>query len=124
MEYISKILKKSVKLIVCIGKVWAKNSDFIFQKHIKDSKPNCWLFTFRAPKMRSLLNFLNSKGIQSRPFWTPMNRLPMYSNIEYINNFDVTGRIFSECISIPSSSNLTEGQQADVLSSIKKFYKK
>ena len=53
-----------------------------------------------------------------------MNRLPMYSNIEYINNFDVTGRIFSECISIPSSSNLTEGQQADVLSSIKKFYKK
>lgn len=124
MEYISKILEKKRRIDSLYREGLGENSDFIFQKHIKDSKPNCWLFTFRAPKMRSLLNFLNSKGIQSRPFWTPMNRLPMHSNIQYINNFDVTGRVFSECISIPSSSNLTEGQQADVLSSIKKFYKK
>lgn len=123
MEYLSKTLEKKRKIDSLYKDGLSENADFIFQSHIKDSNPNCWLFTFRAPKMRNLLKFLNSNGIQSRPFWTPMNRLPMYSNCQYINYFDVTGRIFSECISIPSSSNLTERQQAVVISSINKFYK-
>ena len=97
-------------------------SEIIFQDHIEDSDPNCWLFTFRTPRMRKLLEHLNNNGIQSRPFWTPMNRLPMYSNLKYINNSDVTGKIFSECISIPSSSNLTEIQQEEVINKIKRFY--
>lgn len=98
-------------------------SEIIFQDHIEDSDPNCWLFTFRTPRMRKLLEYLNNNGIQSRPFWTPMNRLPMYSNLKYINNSDVTGKIFSECISIPSSSNLTEIQQQEVVNNIKRFYR-
>lgn len=98
--------------------------DIIFQEHIKDSDPNCWLFTFRTSRMRELLDFLNFNGIQSRPFWTPMNRLPMHSQFEYITKTDVTGQIFSECISIPSSSNLTEGEQQKVINAIKKFYRK
>jgi aminotransferase in exopolysaccharide biosynthesis len=99
-------------------------ADIKFQEHIKDSDPNCWLFTFRTSRMRELLQFLNSNGVQSRPFWTPMNRLPMYSKLEYVNTEDITGKIFSECISIPSSSNLTEVQQEDVINKIRKFYQK
>lgn len=95
-----------------------------FQKHIDHSEPNCWLFTFRTPKMLRLLNFLNSNGVQSRPFWTPMNRLPMYSQFEYVNEKDVSGNIFNECISIPCSSNLTEQQQDKVIKSIKSFAEK
>lgn len=124
MEQFPKILQKK-KLIDLIYKTELSGlNDIIFQEHIKDSDPNCWLFTFRTKEMRKLLDYLNSNGIQSRPFWTPMNRLPMYSELEYVTKSDVTGQIFSECISVPSSSNLTEGQQQVVINTIKKFYKK
>ena len=97
--------------------------DIKFQLNDPDSDPNCWLFTFRTKKMRALLNYLNNKKIQSRPFWTPMNNLPMYKNSKYINNNDISNKIFKECISIPSSSNLTIDDQFKVISEIKKFYK-
>ena len=73
--------------------------------------------------MRELLNYLNSKQIQSRPFWTPMNKLPMYKDLMYINEYDISNKIFKECISIPSSSNLTISDQKKVIAEIKKFYK-
>ena len=124
MEQLFVILKKKKLIDLNYRSQLNELNNIIFQGHIKGSEPNCWLFTFRTPKMRKLLDHLNSYGIQSRPFWTPMNRLPMYSNLEYITKEDVTGKIFSECISIPSSSSLTEGQQDEVISTIKKFYKK
>ena len=73
--------------------------------------------------MRQLLNHLNSHKIQSRPFWTPMNNLPMYKDLRYISKSDISNKIFKECISIPSSSNLTVNDQYKVISEIKKFYK-
>lgn len=124
MEQFPKILQKKKLIDLIYREELSGLNDIIFQEHIKDSDPNCWLFTFRTKKMRKLLDYLNSNGIQSRPFWTPMNRLPMYSELEYVTNSDITDKIYSECISIPSSSNLTEGQQKEVINTIKKFYKK
>ena len=124
MEQLSLILKKKKLIDHNYRSQLNELNNIIFQGHIEGSEPNCWLFTFRTTNMRKLLDHLNSNGIQSRPFWTPMNRLPMYSNLEYITKGDVTEKIFSECISIPSSSNLTEGQQDEVISTIKKFFKK
>lgn len=124
MEQFRVILKNKKKIDYNYRTELNGLSDIIFQNHIKNSDPNCWLFTFRTSKMRSLLEYLNSNKIQSRPFWTPMNKLPMYSHLEYINKNDVTGKIFSECISIPSSSNLSELQQEKVINTIKKFYQK
>ena len=73
--------------------------------------------------MRALLNHLNSNEIQSRPFWTPMNNLPMYKDLGYISEKDISNKIFKECISIPSSSNLTLENQHKVITEIKIFYK-
>lgn len=124
MEQFPKILQKKKLIDLVYREELSGFNDIIFQEHIKESDPNCWLFTFRTKEMRKLLYYLNSNGIQSRPFWTPMNRLPMYSKLEYVTKSDITGQIFSECISVPSSSNLTEGQQEVVIKTIKKFYKK
>ena len=74
--------------------------------------------------MKKLLNYLNDKGITSRPFWTPMNQLPMYSSLKYISEFDFSNRVFNDCISIPSSSNLTQSDQQKVIKEIKLFFNK
>ena len=51
-----------------------------------------------------------------------MNNLPMYKELKYVSENDNSNKIFSECISIPSSSNLTVTQQKKVISEIKNFF--
>ena len=51
-----------------------------------------------------------------------MNNLPMYKYLRYISQYDISNKIFKECISIPSSSNLTTEDQNKVISEIKNFY--
>ena len=73
--------------------------------------------------MRKLLDHLNENKIQCRPFWTPMNKLPMYKHLKFISGNDVSEKLFSECISIPSSSSLSIDDQNLVIREIKNFYK-
>ena len=122
MEKFESILARKKEIDALYKRELFGVGDIIFQESDSSSSPNCWLFTFRTKKMRDLLNHLIKNSIQSRPFWTPMNNLPMYKNFLYVNENDVSNKIFKECISIPSSSNLTIDDQHKVISEIKKFY--
>lgn len=98
--------------------------DITFQKVTEGVDPNCWLFTFRTKRMRELLTFLNANGIQSRPFWTPMNQLPMYAGFRYYHFGDNSAQLHREAISIPSSSGITKEQMKTVVTTINAFYDK
>lgn len=123
MENFEMILNRKKEIDYLYRKELTGVGDIIFQESEADSQPNCWLFTFRTKKMRELLYYLNSKKIQCRPFWTPMNNLPMFKDLIYINENDISNSIFKECISVPSSSNLTDSDQRQVISEIKNFFK-
>ena len=123
MENFESILKRKKEIDALYRSELHGVGDIKFQENETDSDPNCWLFTFRTKKMRALLNHLINNKIQSRPFWTPMNNLPMYKDLKYISKNDISNKIFKECISIPSSSNLTINDQHKVISEIKNFYK-
>ena len=124
MENFEHILSRKKEIDALYKKELKGVGDIKFQINDPSSNPNCWLFTFRTQKMRGLLIYLNDKQIQSRPFWTPMNKLPMYKDLIYISKDDISNKIFSECISVPSSSNLSLSDQQKVISEIKNFYKK
>ena len=123
MENFESILKRKKEIDALYRSELQGVGDIKFQDNDTDTDPNCWLFTFRTKKMRKLLNHLNSNEIQCRPFWTPMNNLPMYRDLKYISQNDISNKIFKECISVPSSSNLTIEDQHKVISEIKNFYK-
>ncbi len=123
MENFESILKRKKEIDTLYRNELYGLGDIKFQENDPNSDPNCWLFTFRTKKMRTLLNHLNNNGIQCRPFWTPMNNLPMYKDLKYISKNDISNKIFKECISIPSSSNLTIEDQHKVITKIKIFYK-
>ena len=77
-----------------------------------------------SKKERDLfLQSTNNSEIMTRPIWQLMFKLPMYKNLIYINENDISNKIFKECISIPSSSNLTVSDQHKVITEIKNFYK-
>ena len=96
--------------------------DIAFQQITPDVDPNCWLFTFRTARMRELLTYLNERGVQSRPFWTPMHDLPMYEGLRYITTSNNARAVHATAISIPSSSGLTDDQLSEVVGHIRSFY--
>jgi perosamine synthetase len=96
--------------------------DISFQQITPGVDPNCWLFTFRTGRMRELLTYLNAEGVQSRPFWTPMNQLPMYKDYRYITEHDHSTEVHRTAISIPSYGGLTEVELAKVVEAVQAFY--
>ena len=97
--------------------------DIKFQDIPEGTHPNGWLFTFRTSKMRQLLAYLNSNGVQARPFWMPMNQLEMFKKDIYITNANVSASVYDTSISIPSSTGITNKQIQTVVETIKAFYK-
>ena len=96
--------------------------DIEFQSVSEKVDPNCWLFTLQTSRMRELLQYLNDNGVQSRPFWMPMNQLQMYSDEVYISDHNHSDQIYRTCLSIPSSSDLTDSQLNEVINQIKNFF--
>ena len=96
--------------------------DIGFQLVHDNVEPNEWLFTITTASMQELLDYLNTNGVMSRPFWIPMNQLPMYSNKIYINLNDVSASVHGSALSIPCSTNIVENDLQKVVSMIKSFF--
>ena len=96
--------------------------DIEFQAVSKDVAANCWLFTFKTKFMRQLLSFLNENGVQSRPFWMPMNQLEMFKDEIFVSNGNQSDKVYATSISIPSSAGITLEEMETVVNKIKLFY--
>lgn len=84
---------------------------------------NHWLFTVRHPKSKELSAFLNKNEIQSRPLWVPMNRLKMYRNNYFHTESDHSAKLYESCISLPSSTGLSNREIELVTKKIIEFLK-
>lgn len=98
--------------------------DIQFQKVSSDVDPNCWLTTIRTSHQDKILQELKNASIIARPFWTPMNQLPMFTESIYHTHHDHSRAIHQECLSIPSSVNLTDAQLAQVSQTISSVFQK
>lgn len=98
--------------------------DINFQSVLEGVVPNEWLFTITTSSQQGLLNYLNSNGVMSRPFWTPMNQLPIYQDNLYVSSSDISGKIHGSALSIPCSTNILESELANVVFSIKQYFDK
>ncbi|MDG1709820.1 MAG: LegC family aminotransferase [Schleiferiaceae bacterium] len=110
-----------------IGRYYRKHlgglGDIEFQQVNNEVEHNEWLFTIKTKHQRDLLEFLNNNNVMSRPFWMPMNQLPMYEACRYITIDDNCRKIHDNCLSIPCSTNITEGELEKVCRTIEKFYR-
>jgi perosamine synthetase len=99
-----------------------KAGDVVFQRVGEHVDPNCWLHTLKTAHQRPLIQHLLDNGVQCRPFWVPMNRLRMFRGEQYITATDEAGKVYESCISIPSSTNLTDEQVHEVIRVIRGFF--
>jgi len=122
MEQLPDILKHKKKMDAFYRSELSGVGDIRFQQVSEEVDPNCWLFTLRTDRMRSLLTYLNKNKVMSRPFWMPMNQLPMFSQDIFYTQKNVSDQVYQTSLSIPSSSNLTDEQMEEVVKTIKRFY--
>jgi aminotransferase in exopolysaccharide biosynthesis len=123
MEQFPDLLKRKRNMDAYYREKLLGIGDIQFQEVSTDVEANCWLFTFKTRRMRALLDFLNERAIQSRPFWMPMNQLDMFKEKLYIQNNDRSADIYNSCISIPSSAGITREEQDVVIAAIQEFYR-
>jgi aminotransferase in exopolysaccharide biosynthesis len=123
MEKFPELLKQKKVMDAFYRENLKDIGDIQFQQIPDGTDPNCWLFTLSTSRMRELLHYLNANGVQSRPFWMPMNQLEMFKDDIYVTANDVSANVYANSISIPSSAGITKEQLETVVDTIKNFYK-
>ncbi len=122
MEQLSAFIKKKKEIDTFYKSELNGIGDIQFQEVDSNVNPNCWLFTFRTSKQKELLKVLNENKMQSRPFWVPMNQLPMFTDLSYISNNDVAGMVYKECLSIPCSTYISNDEMNSIATTIKNCF--
>jgi aminotransferase in exopolysaccharide biosynthesis len=122
MEQLPGFIKKKKHIDAYYREHLSGVGDIKFQKIEKEVDPNCWLFTFSSSKQAEILKALKGNKIIARPFWTPMNQLPMFETNIYVTEYDHSRKIHTNCLSIPSSLNLTDDELDTVVKVIKSVY--
>lgn len=105
----SSLLKDLPLLQLPPQKPWAKN---VF-----------WLYSIVLKKnnlKNKLMNYMNSKGVETRPFFVPMHKLPMYKQT---GKFPNTDYLSENGLSFPSGVNIKKDEIEYICSEIKKFIK-
>lgn len=123
MEQLPEFILKKKSIDAAYRKGLEGVGDIKFQKVSSAVNHNCWLVTIKTSRSKELLAYLNNSKIQSRPFWIPMNQLPMFKDDIYVQNADVSKAVYENCLSIPSSVGITDSQLNEVIEAIKTFYK-
>lgn len=122
MEQLPAFLNKKKEIISFYKQELSNVGDIAFQTVSENVNPNWWLPTIMTDNQRKLLKLLNENMLQSRPFWVPMNQLPMYKENIYFQRNNVSEYIYKHCLSIPCSTNISEKQMQQVVSVIKSAF--
>ena len=122
MEQLPGFLGRKKEIIAFYKKELEGIGDIKFQQVSDDVNPNWWLPTIFTKKQKEVLKVLNDHKMQSRPFWVPMNQLPMFKDDIYINKNDRSGFVYQHCLSIPCSTNITDEEMQGVCNKIKELF--
>ena len=119
MELLPSFIERKKEVVAFYKKELSGVADIRFQQELPEVNTNGWLFTIQTDQQQALLDHLNANKILSRRFWMPMNKLPMYKDCVYIHHKDQSDYIYTTCLSIPSSTNITDEELAIVTREIK-----
>lgn len=88
------------------------------------ARSNCWFYTIRVgaghrlPLMRHLL----SQGVQVRPVWKPIHKLPIYSRFQAYGTENGT-EAYESCLNLPCGVGLNKWEIRYVVTRIADYFK-
>ena len=121
-ESLEKFVEKKIEIANFYRDKLKNIGDIKFQEISKDVKSNEWLFTISTKYQKELIQYLNETQIISRPFWMPVNMLPMYKECCYKNNENISEKVHSSCLTIPCSTGINNKELEIVVETICNFF--
>lgn len=122
LELLPSFVKRKKEIDTFYKNELTGTGDIRFQQIQDVTDANYWLFTIMTEKQKEVLKILNDNEMQSRPFWVPMNQLPMFTQNIYYNHNDRSDYIYKRCLSIPCSTNIRDEDLSAVSEKIKSVY--
>lgn len=122
LELLPSFVKRKKEIDTFYKNELTGTGDIRFQQIQDVTDANYWLFTIMTEKQKEVLKILNDNEMQSRPFWVPMNQLPMFTQNIYYNHNDRSDYIYKRCLSIPCSTNIQYEDMVAVSEKIKSVY--
>jgi perosamine synthetase len=122
LELLPSFVKRKKEIDAFYKNELKGTGDIRFQKIQANTDANYWLFTIMTEKQKEVLKILNDNEMQSRPFWVPMNQLPMFADNIYYNHNGRSDYIYKRCLSIPCSTNIRDEDMAAVSEKIRSIY--
>jgi aminotransferase in exopolysaccharide biosynthesis len=122
MEQLPDFINRKKEIIAFYKNGLEGTGDISFQQVNAAVNPNWWLPTIKTTKQREVLAALNGNKMQSRPFWVPMNQLPMFKDEIFVQQNNRSDFLYKHCLSIPCSTNITDDDLQSVVNRIKSVY--
>lgn len=85
-----------------------------------DIRSNYWFYSYRTEKRDELIQYLNKKGIQSRPIWKLIHMLRPYGEDESYQ-IEKALELYKTVVNLPCSTNLNEEEVDYICSVIMEF---
>lgn len=121
---IKTIIQKKCQIAEKYQKGLSNINDIILPKELENCKSIWWLYTFccKNQKLRdSLIKYLKTKGIDTRPVFYPLPIMPPYKDKFIYSNANLLSKTG---LSLPSWPGLPNEDIDYIVSSIKSFFKK
>lgn len=87
---------------------------------ILPSRDVLWIYDLWAHKRDELMEFLKTRGIETRPFFKPMSMQPMYLDKKYLKTRAYVAS--QQGVQIPTFNGMSKEDLARVASAIREFY--
>ena len=117
------IIKKKIDIFKKYKKILSKHSIKLHEQNI-NTRHTFWLVNILCKNIeqkKKLTFFLKEKSIETRPIFTPMNKLKMYNSDKNFQNSEIISNVG---ISLPSYPSLKSNEIKYICHQIIKFFKK
>jgi dTDP-4-amino-4,6-dideoxygalactose transaminase len=122
MEMLPDFIARKKEIIAFYKNQLQNVGDIHFQQVYDHVNPNWWMPTISTQKQREVLQKLNDNKLQSRPFWIPMNQLPMFRDNIFYQQHNHSESLYRQCLSIPCSTNISAESLETVAAVIKSCF--
>jgi len=122
MELLPGFIQRKKEIIAYYKKELEGVGDIRFQRVADTVNPNWWMPTISTSRQADLLKALNGQQMQSRPFWVPMNQLPMFEKDLFYQHENKSDKVYRHCLSIPCSTYISDEDLDRICAVIKQVY--
>ena len=126
LDRLEEMLERRHQLFNRYSQILSDRLDLSFQMSSKDATITPWLFPLLITQgenaRASIISKLLERGIDTRPFFHPVHRLPMYATSRTYGSLPVTNQLANCGMNLPTSSAFSSSETDYLMTQVKNVF--